>query len=61
MPEHLLVELTPVECRALRMGAIFGGPTPPSPVLDSAVAKLRAAESLNALRNTTNLEGDQDA
>lgn len=38
------VDLTPFECRALRMAAIFGTPTPTPPEVESAVAKLREAE-----------------
>lgn len=39
-----MTELTPAECRALRLAVIFGKPDQGHPNLDSAVQKLRVQE-----------------
>jgi hypothetical protein len=54
MPEAT-VKLTALECKALRMAAIFGTPTPTPPEVASATAKLAAAEY------AINLDGGRDA
>lgn len=41
-----MIELTPQECRALRLAVVFGKPDQGHPDLDSAVSKLVAIEVL---------------
>lgn len=42
--QTITVEFTPLEAKALRLASIFGTPDPTPPEIESALAKLRAAE-----------------